>query len=166
LGKTGLKGEKMAKVIFAPTISYMSGKLGEGVFSITKKPGISLIKKYTYPKITTHNNELGANVKNLSHIFAAYVTPYYKKEAKKYADEISKLEIPEKPHKFRSANGMNYFIQSIVNAKKSGIFPMDISEITYYDIQIYGDPIICIAEAARNGFLQKTKNSDTYTATM
>ena len=75
----------MAKVIFPATVSYMSGKVAEGVYTITSKPGLSYMRQYSYPKIPDHNHDLAKVTQHLSKLWNKDIRESYKEELAEYA---------------------------------------------------------------------------------
>ena len=81
----------MAKVFFAPTVAFLSGKIGEGVYMITAKQGMSYMRHYSYPTITAWNNMRGAEMSHLSVLWNTVLSEGYKNDMAKYAVEYHAL---------------------------------------------------------------------------
>lgn len=154
----------MAKIVLAPTVSFISGKIANGIYYTTNKSGMSYIRNYAYPTITDHNHQIGSTMRNLTSIYVQQVTYSYKKEAKIYASLRAKQENIGKPYTQNSNNGLNYFILSIYNAAKIGSFPVSLDLITYIQLITYGDNINSISSACYNNLLPHVKGFESLTA--
>jgi len=73
------------KVIFKYGIGAFTGKIDNAVFWAQKSKLSSLMRKFTYPRITTHNKEIGAIAKNLGFIWRLLLDGYHE-DFKTYAD--------------------------------------------------------------------------------
>ena len=73
------------KATFKYGIGAFTGKIDNAVFWAQKSKLASLMRKFTYPKITTHNKKIGAIAKNLGFLWRE-LTDDYHEDFKTYAD--------------------------------------------------------------------------------
>ena len=73
------------KATFKYGIGAFTGKIDNAVFWAQKSKLASLMRKFTYPRITTHNKEIGAIAKNLGFLWRE-LTDDYIEDFKTYAD--------------------------------------------------------------------------------
>lgn len=73
------------KVTFKYGIGAFTGKIDNAVFWSQKSQLASLMRKFTYPRITTHNKEIGAIAKNLGLLWRQLLAGYHE-DLKTYAD--------------------------------------------------------------------------------
>ena len=156
----------MAKIITAPTISYISGKIGEGVYMVSQKPGISYIRAYVYPTIPEHNHDLAAVTKNLSRIWINNVSESYKYELTIYARAYRNMANPRKPYSEHAFNNFSYFIQLMYTAFYKGDITIALNKVTWNHItQHYGN-FTDICRACINSYMIKVPGYEQLTAIM
>ena len=155
----------MAKVFFAPTINFMSGRIGEGVYTITGKGGMSYLRRYTYPTITQNNHEKGAIMRNLSKRWNIEVGSDYKKELKAYAIEYHALANYGIPRSERAYSAFAIFISILWKVAASDPAHIELSSVVMSDLRVVFPNQLSIAEQVAAGWIPATPKSSTYTAT-
>ena len=154
----------MAKVFFAPTINFMSGRIGEGVYTITGKGGMSYLRRYTYPTITQNNHEQGAILRNLSIRWNTEVGADYKKELKEYAIEYHALANYGKPRSDRAYSSFAVFVMLLFAIKKAHSATIDLKTVTMAELNAITPSVTNIADQTTAGLLPITPNSMEYIA--
>lgn len=154
----------MAKVFFAPTINFMSGRIGEGVYTITGKGGMSYLRHYTYPTITQNNHEKGAILANLSKRWNTEVGADYKKELKTYAIEYHALANYGKARSDRTYSAFAIFISILWKVKAADPTHIMLDSVVMSDLRIVFPNQLSIAEQVAAGWIPATPKSSTYLA--
>lgn len=154
----------MAKVFFAPTINFMSGRIGEGVYTITGKGGMSYLRRYTYPTITQNNHEQGAIMANLSKRWNIEVGDDYKIELKKYAIEYHALANYGKARSDRAYSAFAIFISILWKVKAADPMHIMLDSVVMSDLRIVFPDQLSIAEQVAAGWIPATPKSSTYLA--
>ena len=152
----------MAKVFFAPTINFMSGRIGEGVYTITGKGGMSYLRRYTYPTITQNNHEQGAILRNLSIRWNTEVGADYKKELKEYAIEYHALANYGKPRSDRAYSAFAIFISILWKVKFADPMHIMLDSVVMSDLRVVFPDQLSIAEQVAAGWIPATPKSSTY----
>lgn len=155
----------MAKVFFAPTINFMSGRIGEGVYTITGKGGMSYLRRYTYPTITQNNHEKGAILANLSKRWNTEVGADYKEELKAYAIEYHALANYGKARSDRAYSAFAIFISILWKVKAADPTHIMLDSVVMSDLRVVFPNQLSIAEQVAAGWIPATPKSSTYTAT-
>lgn len=154
----------MAKVFFAPTINFMSGRIGEGVYTITGKGGMSYLRKYTYPTITEHNHNSGAILTNVSKIWNLEVSEPYKNDMKAYAVEYHALANYGKPRSDRTSSPFAIFVMLLWNISKKSSGHIELTTVILQDLIIVYPNQLSIAAQVAAGWIPATPKSSTYLA--
>ena len=126
----------MAKCFFAPNVAYMSGKIGEGVYMITPKQGMSYIRSYVYPKITPTMHSRGKGMKNVASIWDSDLTEVYKDDMRRYAAKYAALNYTKSPRSARATSPFSLFYMLIWNMCASDPSNMDITTVTFEDLTV------------------------------
>lgn len=156
----------MAKVIFPATVSYMSGKVAEGVYTITSKPGLSYMRQYSYPKIPDHNHDLAKVTQHLSKLWNKDIRESYKEELAEYARKHRSFAVPGKPYSEHALNNFAYFILVIYKAKEKGDITIPLDQLTKIYIEYHFAYWGCVCDACKIGFLEKVPGYEKLTALM
>ena len=154
----------MAKVFFAPTINFMSGRIGEGVYTITGKGGMSYLRRYTYPTITQNNHEQGAILANLSKRWNTEVSEDYKAELKNYAIEYHALANYGKPRSDRAYSAFAIFISILWKVKFADPAHIMLDSVVMSDLRVVFPNQLSIADQVAAGWIPATPKSSTYLA--
>lgn len=151
----------MAKVFFAPTVAYMSGKIGEGVYMVTAKQGMSYMRQYSYPTITEWNKMRGAEMNHLSVLWNTVLTEKYKTEMAKYAVEYHALANYGKPRSDRAYSPFAIFVKLMYAFYMDDPAHIDLRTIVPSDIDTLYPGCYSIAGQCENGWLPITPSSQT-----
>jgi len=149
------------KVNFKYGIRTYSGSMDEMTYGSYRKNTICIGRKKVIPRITENNTLIGSKTKNLAAIYAS-ISGNYKQELKQYAQ----LNIVNVPKGNMPPNGFALWVKMMFKFEKSDPEHIDLTTLTYTDLQTVGDSIISIASAVTNGFLAKVPGADTLTANM
>lgn len=151
----------MAKVFFAPTVAYMSGKIGEGVYMVTAKQGMSYMRQYSYPTITEWNKMRGAEMNHLSVLWNTVLNEKYKTEMAKYAVEYHALANYGKPRSDRAYSPFAIFVKLMYAFYMDDPAHIDLRTIVPSDIVTLYPGCDSIAGQCENGWLPITPSSQT-----
>ena len=154
----------MAKIFLAPTVSHISGKVGEGVYMISAKGGMSYLRNYSYPTLTTHNHEKGAIMDHLSYLWNSEISSYYKTEMKAYAIEYHALANYGKPRSDRAYSAFAVFVKLLFAIQKAHSATIDLVIVTMAELNAITPSVTSIAEQTTNGLLPITPHSAEYIA--
>ena len=149
------------KVKFKYGIGIYSGTLDELTFGSYFKNRVCIARKYVVPRLTDQNSLTGSKMKNLAVIYGN-VSANYKIELKQYASLHSVLT----PKGKLPATSYALWVKMMFQFAKADPEHIDLTSLTYTDLQTVGDSIISIASAVTNGFLAKVPGADTLTANM
>ena len=153
------------KVLFKYGIGAMAGTIDEGVYRFSANKTGSIMRKYTYPRLTTNNTLRGAIMKNLATIWNS-ISSSYKDDMKVYCaiwnTTYKDTNDPFSPE--RSSFAMFLDMMYLFSELDSG--HVDLETVTYTDIQTVGADITSIHIAVANGYLQPVSGSDNLTATL
>lgn len=154
----------MAKVFFAPTVAFLSGKIGEGVYMITAKQGMSYMRQYSYPTITEWNKIRGAEMNHLSVLWNTVLNKDYKKDMAKYAVEYHALANYGKPRSDRAYSPFAIFVKLMYAFYMDDPVHIDLRTIVPSDIDTLYPGCDSIAGQCENGWLPMTPECKTYLA--
>jgi len=154
----------MAKIFLAPTVSHISGKVGEGVYMISAKGGMSYLRNYSYPTLTTHNHEKGAIMDHLSYLWNSEISSYYKTEMKAYAIEYHALANYGKARSDRAYSAFAVFVKLLFAIQKAHSATIDLVIVTMAELNAITPSVTSIAEQTTNGLLPITPHSAEYIA--
>lgn len=155
----------MSKVIFAPTISYMSGKIGSGVYMVTAKSGMSYMRNYVYPKLTDLNHAKGKAMANFANLWKNEMSAAYREDIEQYAVEYHALSNYGNPRSDRAYSPFAIFVKLLYKLCETDPVHIDMSTVTLSDLNTVLPGNDTLQGAANNGFLPLTPNCDNYTHT-
>lgn len=153
------------KVLFKYGIGAMAGTIDEGVYRFTANKSGSIMRKYTYPRLTHNNTLRGAIMKNLAAVWRS-VSSSYKDDMKSYcAIWNTTYKDPNDPFSpERSSFAMFIDMMYLFSELDEG--HVDLDTVTYSDLQTVGADINTIAVAVVNGYLQPVSGADYFVATL
>lgn len=154
----------MAKIFLAPTVSHISGKVGEGVYMISAKGGMSYLRNYSYPTLTANNHEKGAIMDHLSYLWNSEISSGYKTDMKAYAVEYHALANYGKPRSDRAYSAFAVFVMLLFAIQKAHSATIDLVTVTMAELNAITPSVTNIADQTTNGLLPITPNSASYTA--
>jgi len=143
------------KVKFKYGIQTYSGTVDEMVFGSYRKGTLCIGRKYVMPRLTENNTQKGTIMKNLASVWAD-VSSGYKDEMKTYAlrnaVNIPKNMLP--PTSFSIWLKMMFLFSELDSGH------IDLSTVTYTDLQTVGEDILSIAVAVENDYLASVAGAD------
>jgi hypothetical protein len=149
------------KTKFKYGIATYSGTIDEITFGSYRDDTVCIARKYVIPRLTANNTLMGATLKNLATVWSD-VSVGYKDEMKIYAARnvvnIPKGKLP--PTSFSIWVKMLYLFSEL------GEGHIDLSTVTYSDLQTVGEDILNIAVAVENGYLENVDGADELTSNM
>ena len=147
------------KVLFKYGIGGMAGTIDEGVYRFTTNKTGSIMRKYTYPRLTSNNKLRGSIMKNMATVWNS-VSSSYKDDMKVYCaiwnTTYKDTNDPFSPE--RSSFAMFLDMMYLFSELDSG--HVDLSTVTYTDLLTVGADIVNIHTAITNGYLQPVSGSD------
>lgn len=149
------------KVTFKYGIKTYSGTLDEMTYGSYNDGGLCISRKHVTPALTANNTLRGAIMKNLSAIYGS-LSSSYKDDLKTYARKNA-ANVPSHklaPTSFAIWMKMMYLFSELDSGH------VDLSTVTYTDLQTVGADIASIALAVVNGYLAEVSGADTLTAIM
>lgn len=149
------------KVQFKYGIKTYSGTLDEMTYGSYRDDNICIGRKYVSPTLNANNTLRGEISKNLAAIYAL-VSSDYKDDLKAYAGKHAALVPSDKipPTSFAIWMRMMYLYSELDDGH------VDLSSVTYTDLQTLGTDIASIAAAISNGYLPEVNGGDALTAIM
>lgn len=153
------------KVLFKYGIGAMAGTIDEGVYRFTTNKTGSIMRKYTYPRLTNNNTLRGSIMKNLAEVWNS-CSSGYKEDMKTYS-QIWNTTYKDPSDPFspeRSAFAMFMAMMYLFAELDEGHIGLD--TVTYSDLQTLGADIDTIHLAVENGYLQPVSGHDVLVATM
>ena len=145
------------KVIFKYGIGAFTGKIDNAVFWAQKSKLASLMRKFTYPKITTHNKKIGAIAKNLGFLWRKFTDDYHE-DFKTYADRYYVQYGTE--GLYDPARSPYAFWTHVVWTWSKEFDDVDLTTLTIEDFQVIGIAIITVRNAILNGYLRPINKYD------
>ncbi len=145
------------KATFKYGIGAFTGKIDNAVFWSQKSQLASLMRKFTYPRITTHNKEIGAIAKNLGFLWRE-LTDDYHEDFKTYADRYYVQYGTE--GLYDPARSPYAFWTKAIWAWAKEHDDVDLSTLTIEDFQVIGIAIITVRNAILNGYLRPINKYD------
>ena len=143
------------KVKFNYGIRTYSGTIDEMTFGSYRKDTVCISRKYVNPRLTENNTQKGTITKNLATVWAD-VSSGYKDEMKTYAQgnavNVPKDMLP--PTSFAIWMKMLFLFSKLDSGH------IDLSTVTYTDLQTVGEDILSIAVAVENDYLQAVEGAD------
>ncbi|PKN72130.1 MAG: hypothetical protein CVU50_08280 [Candidatus Cloacimonetes bacterium HGW-Cloacimonetes-3] len=149
------------KVIFKFGIKTYSGTVDEMTFGSYRKHSLCIGRKYVTPVLTANNTLMGSVMKNLAEVYRD-CSELYKADLKTYAlrnsANIPSGKIP--PTSFAIFVKMLYLFSELDEGH------IELSTVTYSDLQTLGGDIASVADAVENGYLANVVDADELTANM
>ena len=145
------------KATFKYGIGAFTGKIDNAVFWSQKSQLASLMRKFTYPRITTHNKKIGEIAKNLGNLWQD-LSNGYKQDFKTYADRYYVQYGTEGLYDpIRSSYA--FWTHAIWSWSKE-FTDVDLSTLTIEDFQVIGIAILTVRNAILNGYLRSINKYD------
>ena len=149
------------KVTFKYGIGTFQGKIDNSVFWPQKSGLASVMRKFTYPTLTSQNERIGLIGKNLAIIWqdleldyrdnlAIYAQRYYVQ----YGSEGT----------FDPARSPYAFYTHMIWEWSKSHNNIDLETLTYEDLSVTGTQISCVKKAIDNGYLRTIDQYDDLTA--
>jgi len=149
------------KVKFNYGIRTYSGTLDEITFGSYFKDSVCIARKYVTPRPTTNNALFGTTAKNLATVYGDLSVGYLD-ELKTYAQKnqanTPKGKLPPTAYAI--------WVKMMFLFSELGEGHIDLSTITYSDLQTVGEDILNIAAAVENGYLASVPGADALTSNM
>ena len=139
------------KVTFKYGIGAFTGKIDNAVFWAQKSQLASLMRKFTYPRITTHNKEIGSIAKNLGK-FWHILSDGYKADLKTYTDRYYVQYGTE--GLYDPARSPYAFWTHAIWSWAKDHDDVDLATLTMEDFAVTGTAIITVRNAIQNGYLR------------
>ncbi|GAB1366203.1 MAG TPA: hypothetical protein PL160_01810 [Candidatus Cloacimonas sp.] len=149
------------KVTFNYGIRTYSGTIDEITFGSYRKDSVCIARKYVIPRTTENNTQMGNILKNLATVYAA-VASDYKEELKMYAVK-NEQNIPAGQ---LAPNTFAIWVKMMFRFSELNVGHIDLSSVTYNDLQTVGEDILSISLAVQNGYLADVPGSETFTSNM
>ena len=149
------------KVTFKYGIGAFIGKIDNAVFWAQKSKLASLMRKFTYPKITTHNIKIGAIAKNLGSLWRKFTDDYHE-DFKTYADRYYVQYGTEGD--YDPARSPYAFWTKAIWAWAKERPDVDLKTLTTEDLDVTGIAISTVKNCIQNGYLRVIDQYDDLTA--
>ena len=147
------------KVTFKHGIASFSGTISESVFWPTFNKLASYMRKYVVPKLTENNTRMGDIAKNLASVWSE-VGSGYKDEMITYCQRLTVSQAdPNDPFAPRYTS-FAIWLKMMFLFSKLDSGHINLTTITYSDLQTVGEDILCIAVAVENDYLTDVPNAD------
>jgi hypothetical protein len=146
------------KVTFNFGIRTYSGTVDGMTFGSYRKDSLCIGRKYVTPILTENNTAMGAKMKNLGTVYGE-LSSGYKTDLKTYAVKnianVAKDKLP--PTSFSIFLKMMFLFSELDEGH------VDLSTVTYSDLQTLGEDIASVATAISNGYLADVDGGDELT---
>ena len=139
------------KATFKYGIGDFTGKIDNAVFWAQKSKLESLMRKFTYPRITTHNKKIGEIAKNLGK-FWHILSDGYKADLKTYTDRYYVQYGTE--GLYDPARSPYAFWTHAIWSWAKDHDDVDLATLTMEDFAVTGTAIITVRNAIQNGYLR------------
>lgn len=149
------------KVNFKYGIKTYSGTMDEVTYGSYRKNTICIGRKYVKPRLTDQNALVGGKMKNLAIIYND-VSESYKQELKLYA-LLNEVNVPKGK---LLPNAYALWVKMMFKFADADAEHIDLTTLTYSDLQTVGDEILSIASAVENGYMANVPGADKLTANM
>jgi len=149
------------KVTFKYGIGAFTGKIDNAVFWAQKSKLASLMRKFTYPKITTHNIKIGSIAKNLGSLWRKFTDDYHE-DFKTYADRYYVQYGTEGD--YDPARSPYAFWTKAIWAWAKERPDVDLKTLTTEDLDVTGIAISTVKNCIQNGYLRVIDQYDDLTA--
>ena len=142
-------------------IKTYSGTLDEMTYGSYHKNTVCLGRKYVKPRLTNHNIQMSVIMKNLSAIYSE-VNSEYKEELKKYASQYA----AKVPKGSLPPNSYALWIKMMFLFAERSQGHIELSTLTYTDLQTVGTDILSISAAVENGYMDNVPSAKEFIANM
>lgn len=149
------------KVNFKYGIKTYSGTMDEVTYGSYRKNTICIGRKYVKPRLTDQNALVGGKMKNLAIIYND-VSESYRQELKQYA-LLNEVNVPKGK---LLPNAYALWVKMMFKFADADAEHIDLTTLTYSDLQTVGDEILSIASAVENGYMANVPGADKLTANM
>ena len=149
------------KVTFKYGIGTFQGKIDNSVFWPQKSGLASLMRKFTYPKLTSQNTKIGKIGKNLAIIWQD-LEPDYCDNLRSYAQRYYVQYGSEGT--FDPARSPYAFYTHMIWEWSKSHSNIDLKTLTYEDLSVTGTQISTVKNAIDNGYLRTIDQYDDLTA--
>ena len=149
------------KVTFKYGIGTFQGKIDNSVFWPQKSGLASLMRKFTYPKLTSQNTKIGKIGKNLAIIWQD-LEPDYCDNLRSYAQRYYVQYGSE--GSFDPARSPYAFYTHMIWEWSKSHSNIDLKTLTYEDLSVTGTQISTVKNAIDNGYLRTIDQYDDLTA--
>ena len=148
------------KVTFKYGIGTFNGKIDNAVFWPQKSGVASIMRKFTYPTLTSQNTLMGKIGKNLAYLWSLFDMPY-KKDLKTYAERYYVQYGSEGD--FDPARSPYAFYTKMMWAWAEEHSDVDLKTLTMEDLALVGAAITTVRNAINGGFLRPIDQYDDLT---
>ena len=148
------------KVTFKYGIGTFTGMIDNAVFWKQKSGVASIMRKFTYPKLTIQNEIIGKIGRNLANLWLI-INPLYKKDLKTYAERYYVQYGSEGD--FDPARSPYAFYTKLMWAWAEQLPQVDLATLTIEDLLLTGDAIRTVKDAILNGYLRPIDQYDDLT---
>ena len=145
------------KVTFKYGIGAFTGKIDNAVYWAQKSKLASLMRKFTYPKITTHNKKIGAIAKNLGHLWRKFTDDYHE-DFKTYADRYY-VQYGTEGLYDPARSSYAFWTHAIWSWAKDNT-EVDLATLTTEDLFLAGGTIKTVRDAIKHGYLRPIDQYD------
>ena len=149
------------KVTFKYGIGTFQGKIDNSVFWPQKSGLASLMRKFTYPKLTSQNTKIGKIGKNLANLWHEF-TNEYKSDFRTYAQRYYVQYGSEGD--YDPARSPYAFWTHAIWAWSDDRPDVNLSTLTMEDLTVTGTAISTVNNCILNGFLRVIDQYDDLTA--
>jgi hypothetical protein len=143
------------KVKFKYGIQTYSGTVDEMTFGSYRDGTLCIGRKYVIPALTENNTQKGTIMKNLATVWAE-VSSGYKDEMKTYAGRNA-VNVPKD---MLPPTSFSIWVRMLFLFSKLDSGHIDLSTVTYSDLQTLGEDILSIAVAVENDYLASVAGAD------
>lgn len=148
------------KVTFKYGIGTFNGMIDNAVFWKQKSGVASIMRKFTYPKLTIQNEIIGKTGSNLAHLWSKFDIAY-KKDLKTYAERYYVQYGSEGD--FDPARSPYAFYTKLIWAWAEDHDDVDLKTLTMEDLSLVGLAIETVKKAILSGFLRPIDQYDDLT---
>lgn len=152
----------MAKIVFAPTVDHISGRVNTGVYY--KAPGskFGYMRQWVYPRKTKQNEHIGKVTKNMGILYLE-ADQRYIEDLKSYTKKFKHLPAYSKALRVRATSAFAVWLLMFWNWAKSEDPEVDLSGLVLDDLQTMGAKVRTIKDAVTEGFLPVVEGYEEYT---
>jgi len=145
------------KVTFKYGIGTFNGMIDNAVFWKQKSGVASIMRKFTYPKLTIQNEKIGKTGINLANLWKHFDIAY-KNDLKNYAERYYAQYVSEGD--FDPARSPYAFYTKLIWAWAEEYPELDLATLTIIDLSHIGMEIRTVFDAIFNGYLRPIDQYD------